>query len=272
MDQLKFKPIKPKKPKYSKMKFQLDISKPIAKDTDGDKVPDYLDCNPTNPKEKGLLHLRFKAKRIQKKLNKGRFTDNAHKEDLIDELMRLDAEIMKAENIRQEFIQREGNAGVDNSKAGVLKVQENLQRTGKQININFNKFAKQKGKKSKNFIKQTRQPRYLNEAPKFRHGVYLELKNKALERKEKILRENREDRKLPYYTPETTGYIFKPPTHQTPYVSNQSFKPHQAPLPPYLDAKRQAQKIQKVIEHLIKIGRQDKIPEFQKYINEGGRA
>lgn len=48
----------------------FDISKPLVKDTDGDGLPDFIDCNPENPNEKGAIHDWLEQRRLKKQMSK----------------------------------------------------------------------------------------------------------------------------------------------------------------------------------------------------------
>ena len=220
-EKMKVKSLVPKKKiKYNQIKFNLDISKPIVQDTDSDGLPDFIDCNPTNPNEQGALHDWLQKQRLLKERKQMAKLDI---EPLKEEQEHFDEELSKAETSIQHF------KGQVEEVAGEMKgnVREGLKGTDK----NFSGIARGYTRRAEHVPKQ-RKPQHYREGEIAVKSQYLI----PPPRKMFLNEETGERSSIPHY--KRDKYIpFKP--HTTGYI----FHPHRAPNPLWLVEKQRQREL-----------------------------
>jgi len=125
---MKVKPLVTKKIKYNKIKFNLDITRPIAKDTDRDGIPNYLDCAPFNSSKQGLLHDWLQKQRLLKERKNMAKLDI---EPLKEEQEYFDEKLSKAETGIEDFkhrVEKRTEQYRKNIQAGLKNTDKNIQR------------------------------------------------------------------------------------------------------------------------------------------------
>jgi hypothetical protein len=194
---MKIKPlVSKKKIKYNMMKFKLDLSKPLLKDTDKDGLPDIYDCSPRNPRKKGLGHL-ISGHRAKKELKVAKEMDLPIDEEYETEL-------------------KEAVSKGDKEKK---RIKENVKAGFKGTEKNIGRFAKEYVKRSESPKSDPRMQKPISQVKKC---YLIPAPQKAYYDWEK-----NEPSSIPHY--QRDKYVaFKPP------VVRGLFRPHQAPLPKYL--------------------------------------
>lgn len=210
---MKIKPLVPKKIKYNKIKFNLDISKPIAKDSDKDGIPNYLDCAPFDSSKSGILHDWIRKQRL---LHERKNMAKLDIEPLKEEQEYFDEELSKAETSIEDFKTKvEDRTGYwkENIKSGFKGTDRNFSRIAKAYDrkpaYQHKKTQKQHPQESSIHPGHMRAVNYLIPAPRKLFG---DSSTPDMSFKQTI------PRYVPFSPPSVGRGLYKPKTISSPYM------------------------------------------------------
>jgi len=226
---MKIKPLVPKKLKYNMMKFKIDITRPIAKDSDKDGIPNYLDCAPFDSSKQGLLHGYFKKRRIEKEMREvdkiGLPPSDRYREELETGLSEAEQEL---EEGKEKWVERGEQVGEVTKQYG-----ENIKKAGKEIQKGFSASAKHYSKQA-----ESRQSDPRMQKPEVTRGVHYLIPASIACRK----MYHDENTGLPSSIPKYKRDVYTAFSPKT--VGGEGpFMPHRAPNPPWLQEKQRQREL-----------------------------
>ena len=209
-----------KKIKYNKIKFNLDISKPITKDSDKDGIPNYLDCAPFDSSKSGILHDWIKKQRL---LQEQKHMAKLDIEPLKEEQEYFDEELSKAETGIQHFKGQVGERTEqyrENTQAGLKDTDKKIQRMAQH-------YSKQAESKQSD-------PRM--QKPEVTRGVHYLIPARIACRKMFHDAETGQPSSIPKFKRD----VYKP---YSPSFASGMFTPQRAPNPPWLIQKQREREL-----------------------------
>ena len=204
--------------KYNKIKFNLDISNPIARDTDKDGIPNYLDCAPFDSSKSGILHDWLQKQRL---LRERKHMAKLDIEPTESEQEYFNEELSKSETSIEDFktkVEKRTDNWKENIKEGFKGTDRNFSRVAKAYDrkpaYQHKRTQKQHPQESSIHPGHMRAVTYLINAPPKLHG-------------DSSIPDMSYHSEIPRYVP------FSPKT----------IHPHRAPNPPWLIEKQRQREL-----------------------------